>query len=133
MMAVADFKVSKWSAYKGEFCGYHRIIVIYETSEDAHFFVVTSQVDKARIRARYDEESLVFIDQPEWDQLTCPSCVECSKRNLKRISKNNMQKLYEAWAVKSIGEVPETVRKRIIDAINASVSYSEREKQIYTL
>lgn len=44
-----------------------------------------------------------------------------------------MQKLYEAWAVKSIGEVPETVRKRIIDAINASVSYSEREKQIYTL
>ena len=132
-MGTDGFSVPKWSAYKGDFCGHHRIIVVYETVEFVQYFIVTSQVDKARIRSRFDPNSLVLINQAEWSQLSRPSCVECSKRNLKQESKEVMKKRREAWGLTPIGDVPEAVRRRIADAIAASVTYTEQEKRLYTL
>lgn len=132
-MGTDGFSVPKWSAYKGDFCGHHRIIVVYETVEFVQYFIVTSQVDKARIRSRFDPNSLALINQAEWSQLSRPSCVECSKRNLKQESKEAMKKRREAWGLTPIGDVPEAVRRRIADAIAASVTYTEQEKRLYTL
>lgn len=131
MTIPADFTVSRWFAYKGDFCGHHRIVVVYETNEDVRYFIVTSQIKKAEIRSRFDKEALVKISPSDWDQITCPSCIECSKRNLKQISKSEMQKKYDVWDCKNIGEIPEVLKKRILNAICASVTYSEREKQMY--
>ena len=133
MSSSPDFIVEKWSAYRGDcFYGHHRIIVIYEAGEELLYFIVTSKIEKAEKRSLYDIASLVKIDPSEWDKLSCPSCVECSKRNLKQISKDWLKKLHDAWDAEYIGKVPETVRKRIIAAINASNTYNEHEKRKYT-
>lgn len=133
MPADPDFVVEKWSVYSGEFFyGYHKIIIVYEYGDDIRYFIVTSQIEKAEKRSLYDPASLVKIDPLEWDKLTCPSCIECSRRNLQEIPKDKLKRFHDARFAKYKGKLPDIVRKKIIDAINASVTYSESEKQKLT-
>lgn len=132
MKIPSDFTISRWLAYKGDFFGHHRIIIVYETTEYVLYFIVTSQIEKAEKRNLFDKASLVKIFPTDWDQIKCPSCIECSKRNLKQISKSEMMKKHDSWACRNIGEIPDILKERILEAMRASVTYSEREKSIYT-
>lgn len=68
------FSIEKWKAFKGKYPpgsdGEHRIIIVYKHAGDLKYFYVTSKVEAARERARYDKGSLVDkINNSDWDVL----------------------------------------------------------------
>lgn len=124
-------EIKAWKAYKGQFPeinGEHRIILVYQDGDIFYRFCVTSQIDKAKLRTKYDKGSLVEIKPDEWDALTTNSCIECSKNNFKPISKSILVQMYQNGELKVLGEVPETIKTKIIHAICASKTYNDTEK-----
>ncbi len=129
-------QISPWRAYKGQvddFTGGHRIIIVCPYEDKQYFYLtVTSKVDKAKIRCKNDLSSLIELDVTEWDALTCHSCVECGKRNLKIVNEAQLKSLYAAEKLQPLSIIPEIVKTKIIAGICSSVTYTDTEKAMYT-
>ena len=125
--------ISKWRAYKGVFptdvavC--HRIIII-PNSDPLRYFYVTSQVENCKRINRYDLASIAELEVCEWDCLTSKSCIQCDKSHLCEITEQELRERYGNGKLKVLGEVPEVVKQKILAAIEASKTYSDREKLI---
>ena len=128
--------LSEWKAFKGsedDATTGHRIILIHRINDSFCYFIVTSKVDKAKERSKYDINSLVEIDVHEWEGvLTKPSCIECRKVNLKKITAIELANIYVAGNLCVLGNVPEGVKNKIKNAINASKTFNNKEKSLYT-
>ncbi len=110
----------------------HRIIICYIQEDICRFFYVTSQIEKAKIRSRYDIGSFVEIHMNEWkDVLTKDSCVECGKSNMKKISIKELKLMYENDELKVLGKIPENIKNKIIQGINDSYTYTQSEKEMF--
>ena len=105
--------ISKWRAYKGVFptdvAGSHRIIII-QNSDPLRYFYVTSQVENCKRVNRYDLASI--------------------KSHLCEITEQELRERYGNGKLEVLGEVPEVVKQKILMAIEASKTYSDREKLI---
>ena len=128
--------ISPWRAFKGQqsdFTGGHRIIIVFPYNSNNYcYLTVTSKIEKAKIRWRNDISSLVEFKVQDWNALTCDSCVECGKRNLKIVNKLQIQDLYSAEKLQVLGEVPNIVKRKIIAGICSSITYTDTEKATYT-
>jgi hypothetical protein len=128
--------IKKWHAYKAKLPtgsnSKHRIIIVYKDLTAFRYLYVTSQVEKARIRARDDEGSIVELNTSEWDILTKPSCIQCNDSNLGEFSEDEFKQMYERGEVDYLGEIPEKIKNAIIYAICMSITFTETEKTIYT-
>lgn len=129
-------QISPWRAYQGrldDFTGGHRIIIIYPHDKDNYcYLMVTSKVEKAKLRSKNDIASLVELETKDWDELTCHSCIECSKRNMKIVNVQSLKNLYEKESLKPLSVVPDIVKTKIIAGICSSTTYTEKEKALYT-
>jgi len=79
--------IEKWKAFKGKYppgsAVEHRIIIVYKYEGILKYFYVTSQCEKARKIAKYDEGSLVDkLNHNDWDALDRESCIQCDSRHL---------------------------------------------------
>jgi len=131
------FSVGKWKAFKGKYPPGsdidHRIIIVFKHNSILRYFYVTSQIEKSRILAKNDLKSLVCINGNDWNELTKESCVQCSRDNLFELSEAEFRKDYAEGKVKVLGEIPEKVIKSIIFAICSSKTFTDKEKEIYTV
>ena len=129
-------QISPWRAFQGkvdDFTGGHRIIIIYPYDEYSYcYLTVTSKVEKAKLRCMHDLASLVEFEPDDWDALTCHSCVECSKRNMRIINEKDLRDLYDAENLKPLSTVPDIIKSKIIAGICSSITYTDKEKALYT-
>jgi hypothetical protein len=93
--------LNRWCAYKAPLPEKspksHTIIIVYRTEIDIKYFYVTSQVDKAKIRYRYDKGALVGIERSEWAEVLKEenSCIQCGKGHLNCIDIKNFEEFYK--------------------------------------
>ena len=128
--------ISCWKAFKGtdnDKTKGHRIILIHKMNNDTFcYLVVTSQIEKARIRSEKDKASLVELDKTEWQALTKNSCIECGKRNLKIITCDELIQIYQTGNLQVLQTIPDAIKQKIKTAICFSVTYTDAEKKLYT-
>lgn len=111
----------------------HRIVIFYVGFGTCSFFHVTSQIEKAKRRSRYDINSVIEITPSEWPEVIVKnSCIECSKRNAKEISYETLKNMYKNGKLKFLGYAPENIRRKIINGICYSSTYTDKEKSIMT-
>ena len=79
---------------------------------------------------RYDLASIAELEVCEWDCLTSKSCIQCDKSHLCEITEQELRERYGNGKLKVLGEVPKVVKQKILVAIEASKTYSDREKLI---
>ena len=130
--------IEKWRAFKGKYPPgsdvEHRIIIVYKHDGIVKYFYVTSKVEKARMRAKYDIGSLVDkINSNHWDALTEESCIQCNKNHLYDTCEDDLRQAYKNGEIEVLGAVPEAIKKAIISAVCASKSFTDVEKKIYTI
>jgi len=130
--------IERWSAFKGKYPPGsdvdHRIIIVYKYGGTIKYFYVTSKVEKARMRAKYDMGSFVDkISSCDWEALTEESCVQCDKSHMYETCEDDLRRAYESGNLEILGKVPQDIRKRIISAVCASKSFTDAEKSIYTI
>ncbi|MDR0977588.1 MAG: hypothetical protein LBL71_00900 [Endomicrobium sp.] len=109
----------------------HTIIIVYNTGEKIEYFYITSQIEKARERCKYDEKALVFVNPSEWEILEKDSCIQCGRRYLKHISVSKFRELYEKNEVHFCSDVPEQLIKKIKKAVCYSKTYPPADKAKY--
>jgi len=130
--------IEKWKAFKGKYPPgsnvEHRIIIVYKHDGNLKYFYVTSKVETARNLAMHDKGSLVDkIDGSDWDALDKESCIQCDKKHLRNTSEDELRKAYKEGGIKVLGEIPEKIKKLIISAVCASITFSDIEKTLYTV
>ena len=135
-LPVECLNIEKWKAFKGIFPGVegiHRIIIVHKCNEKLYFFAVTSQIEKAKLRSKNDPSSLVEILPKEWEGvITKVSCLECSKRNLKKIEVSVLKEMYKQSSCEVLGTIPDSIKQKIIVSIFQSLSFTENEKNALT-
>jgi len=128
--------IEKWYAFKTKLPpnqdNRHRVVIIHKDLAVLNYFCVTSQVEKAIIRAKHDTGSIAELKPSDWDVLTKPSCIECNKGHLYKINETDFKQMYKRGEVDYLGKVPETVKNAIIQAVCASETFTEDEKALYT-
>jgi hypothetical protein len=129
----------KWVAYKNAPLPQnppplHTIIIVLSGIVKIKYFYVTSQVEKAKIRYRNDKSALVEIQKSEWQEALTKdvSCVQCGKGYLNCIDIDEFKKLYQENEMNCIGEMPENIKQKIKDAVDASITYTDKEKSELT-
>ncbi len=131
------FHVEKWKSFKGKYPPKseveHIIIIVYKKDNILKYFHVTSKIEKCRRVAKNDISSLVEIKKSEWNVLKKDSCIQCDEGHLNEISEKEFRKSYKKREVKPLGEIPDGVKKSIINAICTSVTFSEKEKVDFTV
>jgi hypothetical protein len=131
--------IEKWRAFKGKYPSgsdiEHRIIIVYrdENEKKLHYFYVTSKVKEARKKARDDIGSFVCINSSDWPVLTKESCIQCNEKHKDTVDEGEFMQDYAAGKIEILGEVPEVVKKAIIRAVCASISFTDAEKAKYTV
>jgi len=129
--------VERWKAFKGKYPPgsekEHRIVIVYKKAGILKYFYVSSQVEKARERAKYDTASFVFMDKSDWEDLDKESYIHCTPKHLKEVSEVDFMKSYSLGEVRILGEVPDVVRRAIIHAICSSKFFSDKDKAEYTV
>jgi hypothetical protein len=129
----------KWVAYKNaplpqaqDFPRSHTVVIVYRTPSKIKYFYVTSQVERAKMRYRYDKSALVEMQKSEWTEVLTKdvSYIQCGKKHLNCIDVLAFKKLYDETngEMNFIGEIPENIKQKIKAAIKASVTYSTIEK-----
>jgi len=130
-------KFGKWKAFIGRYPPGsetdHRVIIAYEHDGILKCFYVTSKVNKAKMMTRDDPQSLVCLKQDDWDELTKPCCIQCNKDSMFEISESELMEDYANEKVKTLGEIPDSIKKSIVSAICMSKTFSEKEKAMYTV
>jgi hypothetical protein len=132
----------KWVAYKNVALpqnspSFHTIIIVYRASSKIKYLYVTSQVEKAEMRCRNDKSALVKIQKSEWAEALTKdvSCIQCGKKYLNCVDIDEFKELYEeneANGMNYIGEIPENIKQKIKNAVNASKTYNAKEKSELT-
>jgi len=130
--------IERWKAFKGKYPPSsnveHKIIIVYKHDGDLKYFYVTSKVEKARKFAMRDKGSLVDkLDNRDWNVLDKESCIQCDKNHLHNTSEEDLRKAYEEGGIEVLGEIPEKIKKSIISAVCASITFSDIEKTMYTV
>lgn len=82
------------------------------------------------MRYRCDESALVEMQKSEWTEVLTKdvSCIQCGKNHLNGIDVLEFKKLYVDTMMDYIGEIPENIKQKIKVAIEASKTYSIRER-----
>lgn len=128
--------LDKWKVYKGKLPPGsdtpHRIIIVTNIEELSYFYV-TSKVEKAKRIWKNDISSIVELDTREWSCLTEPSCIKCTKKEMRTISISDFKKMYDDGNLELLGDLPDNIKTKIISAICNSLTYSPQEKKFYTL
>lgn len=128
--------IKRWHAFKAKLPPgskeAHRIIAVYKQHDIVHYFYVTSKIETACKLARDDINSIVKLNAADWNALTKASCIQCNKGHMFKILEDEFKRLYENEEVECLGEVPENVKKAMIDAITMSKSYTKTERALYT-
>lgn len=129
--------VSKWQAFRALLPNgstlEHRIIIITNVPTIQYFYI-TSQVDKAKLRASKDISSLVELSPQDWKEcLSKDCCIQCSRANMKSINVDDLMALHKKHPIRPLGEVPDNIKTKIKAAICQSKTYSSTEKKFYTL
>ena len=131
-------QIEKWKAFKGKYPPSsdkeHRIIIVYKYENTVRYFYVTSQIEKAKKQNKYDIGSLVTgINNINWSDLTEESCIQCNKKHICETTEIEIKNAYENGEISVLGEIPESVRREIINAVCASKSFTDIEKRMYTI
>ncbi len=128
--------LDRWKVYKGKLPPGsdtpHRIIIVTNV-ETLSYLYVTSKVEKAKRIWRHDLGSIVEMCPEEWDCLTEPSCIKCTKKEMRKITVNDFKRMYDNGDMELLGNLPENIKTKIISAICNSLTYSPQEKKFYTL
>jgi len=131
------FEVEKWKAFKGRYPSDsnidHRIIIVFKRDGVLKYFIITSQVDKARKIAKKDPKSLIFLNHEDWNELTKESCIQCGKRGLYELNEVEFRNDYAKGKVKPLGKIPEKIIQSIIFAICSSRTFDDKEKAMYAV
>lgn len=89
--------------------------------------VVTSQVEKVKLRRKACLETVVEISPADFDVLTKPSIVDCN--DLKEIPLANFNAQFAANKIKYFDQdLPPALRRALRKAIHASIVLSDEQK-----
>lgn len=91
--------------------------------------VVTSKVEKAKLRRKTCIETLVEMDETSFDVLTKSSIVDCN--DLKEVSLVEFNARFTASEIKYFDkDLPMVLRKALRKAIHASIILSDEQKAL---
>lgn len=91
--------------------------------------VVTSKVDKAKLRRKACLETLVEMDETSFDILTKPSIVDCN--DLKEIPLTEFNARFAVGKIKYFDkDLPLSLRKELRKAIHVSTILSDEQKAL---
>jgi hypothetical protein len=110
----------------------HRIIIVHKTETEINYFYVTSKIENSIRIYKCDKLALVKVSPSEWSALTCDSCIQCGRKHMYRINVDDIKNMYERNELEFLGEIPDKLKKQIIDAILNSKTYTEMEKNKFT-
>ena len=91
--------------------------------------VASSQVEKAQkriSRKNLPPESLVVIDEAEYDDFSKDSCIDCNK-----LFNKSLEELCEQWRKKEVRahkDLPRDLIERLMEGVKASPLISEEDK-----
>ena len=91
--------------------------------------VASSQVEKAQkriSRKNLPPESLVVIEEAEYDDFSKDSCIDCNK-----LFNKSLEELCEQWRKKEVHahkDLPRDLVERLIEGVKASTLISEDDK-----
>jgi hypothetical protein len=93
--------------------------------------VATSQVEKAKgriLRKNLPSESLVVIDDAEYDDFSKESCIDCNK-----LFNKSLEELCEQWRKKEVRahkDLPRELVEKLIEGVKASPLIVEEDKAL---
>jgi hypothetical protein len=93
--------------------------------------VATSQVEKAKgriLRKNLPSESLVVIDDAEYDDFSKESCIDCNK-----LFNKSLEELCEQWREKEVRahkDLPRELVEKLIEGVKASPLIVEEDKAL---
>lgn len=91
--------------------------------------VVTSKIEKAKLRRKECIETLVEMDETSFDVLTKPSVVDCN--DLKEVPLTDFNARFVANEIKYFDkDLPMILRKALRKAIHASIILSDEQKAL---
>ncbi|MBQ8630544.1 MAG: hypothetical protein IJ479_02370 [Alphaproteobacteria bacterium] len=128
--------LDRWKVYKGKLPPgsdkKHRIIIM-TNADNLNYLYVTTKVEKAKRIWRDDLASIVEVEPEDWDCITEPSCVKCTKKEMCSITESEFKDMYTQGELELLGDLPDNIKTKIISAICSSLTYSPQEKKFYTL
>jgi hypothetical protein len=112
----------------------HYFVVLNQNPLDSKLLlllVATSQVEKAKgriSRKNLPSESLVVIDDAEYDDFSKESCIDCNK-----LFNKSLEELCEQWRKKEVSahkDLPRELVEKLIAGVKASPLITEEDKAL---